>query len=81
VGGYRRLYQSLGLEFTHRVEKIIRESSSSENPAEGKRVHAFKLDSRANMSAWKKRLSQDEIRRIREMTEEIASIYYPEAQW
>ena len=34
VAGYRDLYQSLGLEFTPRVEKIILNSSSSENPAE-----------------------------------------------
>jgi hypothetical protein len=81
VNRYRELYQSLGLEFTHRVEKVIRESSSSENPAEGKRVHSYKIDSRANMYNWKKRLSEDEIRRIREATEEFASIYYPEAPW
>jgi hypothetical protein len=81
VGGYRDLYKALGLEFTPRVEKVIRESSSSENPAEGKKVHSFKLDSRASMSNWKKRLTEDEIRRIREATQEVASIYYPEAGW
>jgi sulfotransferase family protein len=81
VGGYRDLYRSLGLEFTPRVEKVVRESSSSENPVEGKKVHAFKLDSRANMSTWKKRLTPDEIRRIREATQEVASLYYPDADW
>jgi hypothetical protein len=81
IGGYRELYKSLDLEFTPRVEKVIRESSSSENPAEGKRVHSFKLDSRASMNNWKKRLSEDEIRRIREATQEVASIFYPDASW
>jgi hypothetical protein len=81
VGGYRKLYKSLGLEFTPRVEKMIRESSSSENPSEGKKVHAFKLDSRANIDIWKKRLTQDEIRRIREATQEVASLFYPDAGW
>lgn len=81
VNRYRELYQSLDLEFSPRVEKMIRESSSAENPAEGKRVHSFKLDSRANISTWKKRLTQDEIRRIREKTQEVASIYYPDATW
>ena len=81
VNRYRELYQSLGLEFTSRVEKIIRASSSSENPVEGKRIHAYKLDSRANMDTWKKRLTEDEIRRIRNRTQEVASIYYPDAAW
>ena len=81
LGGYRDLYRSLGLEFSPRVEKVIRESSSSENPVEGKKVHSFKLDSRANMDAWKKRLTQDEIHRIREATQEVASLFYPDADW
>jgi hypothetical protein len=81
IEGYRSLYKSLDLEFTPRIEKVIRESSSSENPTEGKKVHSFKLDSRANMSNWKKRLSEDEIRRIREATQEVASLFYPDAGW
>jgi hypothetical protein len=81
ISGYRELYKSLDLEFTPRIEKVIRESSSSENPAEGKRVHSFKLDSRASMSNWKKRLTQDEIDRIREATQEVASLFYPDTSW
>ena len=81
IAGYRSLYKSLDLEFSPRVDKVIRESSSSENPTVGKKVHSFKLDSRANMSNWKKRLSEDEIRRIREATQEVASLFYPDAGW
>ena len=81
VNRYRELYRSLGLEFSPRVEKVIRESSSSENPAEGKKVHSFKLDSRTNVGNWKKRLTEEEIRRVREKTQEVASIYYPDAAW
>jgi len=81
VNGYRELYKSLDLEFTPRVEKMIQESSSSENPSEGKKVHSFKLDSRASMSNWKKRLTEDEIQRIREATQEVASLFYPDTGW
>jgi hypothetical protein len=83
IAGYRDLYRSLGLEFTSRVEKLILNSSSSENPAENsrKKVHGFKLDSRANVSVWKKRLSVAEIDRIRKMTEEVAPLFYSEAEW
>jgi hypothetical protein len=83
VSGYRDLYKLLDLEFTPRVEKTILNSSSSENPIElsRKKVHGFKLDSRANIDVWKKRLSVEEIDRIRKMTEEISALYYSDAEW
>lgn len=83
LAGFRGLYQRLGLEFTRRVERAILDSSNSENPKEVSRmkVHATKLDSRANLDNWKRRLSSDEITRIRRMTEEVASLYYPEESW
>jgi hypothetical protein len=83
VSGYRDLYKLLDLEFTPRVEKTILNSSSSENPAElsRKKVHGFKLDSRANIDIWKKRLSVEEIDRIRKMTEETSALYYSDAEW
>lgn len=83
VGRYRELYRKLDLEFTPRVEKIIRRSSSSENPIESSRrnIYTVKIDSRATMANWKKRLSEEEIRRIREMTEEVSSLYYSDTEW
>src|SRR5512140_3757897 len=59
VGGFRQLYGELGLNFTPRVERKILDSSSSENPTELARnkVHSVKLDSRANLYNWKRRLS------------------------
>jgi Sulfotransferase domain len=83
VAGYHDLYQLLELEFTPRVEKIILNSSSSENPIElsRKKVHGFKLDSRASVENWKKRLTAEEIDRIRKMTKEISALYYSDAEW
>ena len=83
IAGFRDLYQLLELEFTPRVEKTILNSSSSENPVElsRKKVHGFKLDSRANISVWKKRLAGEEIDRIRKITEETSALYYSDAEW
>ncbi len=83
ASGYRTLYQSLGLDFTPHVEQAILNSSSSENPTEisQKKVHAVKLDSRANLDNWKRRLTSDEVDRIRSVTEEVAHLYYPEVNW
>jgi len=83
VAGYKRLYGELGLNFTQDVERKITDSSSSENPAEltQKKVHSVKLDSRANLENWKRRLSSAEIQRIRRATEEVTYHYYPEVEW
>ncbi|MBI2758597.1 MAG: sulfotransferase [Chloroflexi bacterium] len=83
LAGYRQLYGELGLNFTARVEQTILNSSSSENPAQlsKNKTHSVKLDSRANLDNWKKRLSSDEINRIRKMTEEAAHYFYPDANW
>jgi hypothetical protein len=58
-------------------------SSSSENPAElsKKKVHAVKLDSRANLNNWKKRLSSDEIMRIRKITGKTSKLFYSDEEW
>ena len=83
VNGYKALYESLGLSFNEEVKGIILNSSSSENPTElsKKKVHSVKLDSRANMDNWKKRLSADEITRIRKMTESVSYLFYSDNEW
>jgi len=83
ISGYRDMYKALGLEFTTRVEKINLNSSSSENPKElsHKKVHGFKLDSRASIDIWKKRMSTEEVDRVREITQEISPLYYSDAEW
>ena len=80
---YRELYSRLGLDFTKRVEKTIMNSSSSENPTElsPKKSHSVKLDSLASIKNWKKRLPEDEIKRIRKITEGVAEFYYADEDW
>ena len=81
--GFRGLYERLGLDFTPRVESIVRKASSSENPAEAsrQRVHTVKLDSRANIENWRKHLTSDELQRIRAITGEVVNLYYPNPRW
>lgn len=82
-GGFRNLYQSLGLDFSTQAQKIVLESSSAENPKEisSKNAFATRLDSRANLDNWKRRLSPEEIGQIRELTEELTARYYPDFSW
>ncbi len=83
AAGYKSLYESLGLTFDDKIRDAILNSSSSENPAElsKKKVHSVKLDSRANMDNWKKRLTPEEITRIRKMTEDVSHLFYSDHEW
>lgn len=83
ASGFRDLYARLGLDFTRKVEKTILASSSSENPRELSRgkTHSVKLDSRANVGNWKKRLTGEEVDRVREMTAGVSSLFYTDGEW
>ena len=83
IAGYKSLYESLGLAFDEKVRDMILNSSSSENPTElsKKKVHSVKLDSRANMNNWKKRLTPEEITRIRKLTEDVSHMFYSDEEW
>ena len=83
VNGFRDLYNKLDMDFTPKVEEVILNSSSSENPAEltKQKRHSVKLDSRSNLDNWKKRLGADEIARIRKMTKDVSHLFYTEDEW
>jgi hypothetical protein len=83
VSGYRALYDGLGLKFSITAQKKILESSSSDNPQEisSKTAFAVNVNSRANLNNWKRRLSPDEIERIRALTEDLVAEYYPDLTW
>ncbi len=77
------LYHKLGLTYSKRVKHQILKASSSENPVElsRKSVHSVRLDSRANLANWKKRLTTDELNTVRSVTEELAYHFYPDFSW
>ncbi len=81
--GYRNLYQVLGLDYSEQAQRTILESSSADNPKEISSQNAFatRLDSRANLNNWKRRLSAEEIARVRNLTEDLAARYYPDFTW
>jgi hypothetical protein len=81
--GYRALYGALGLPFTREAENAIAAASSPANPKQTsvENPHETRLDSRANLTSWKRRLSDDEVDRIRKVTEETAAQFYGGDQW
>jgi hypothetical protein len=81
--GYRALYEALGLPLTREAERAIAAASSAANPKETsvEHPHETHLDSRANLTSWKRRLTDDEVDRIRKVTEETAALFYGDDEW
>jgi glycosyltransferase involved in cell wall biosynthesis len=83
ITGFSSLYSHLGLAFTSRVKKGISRSTDVENPREVSltSIYSTKLDSAANLENWKKRLTPEEISRIRDLTKDVAPLYYGDEDW
>ena len=60
LGGFREIYERLGLAFDDRVAANIEATSGSSNPEEADRRSDIRRDSRASIVTWKKRLKDEE---------------------
>jgi len=82
VAGFETLYGQLGLDFSEPIRCTIENYSAASNPnqAEGD-AKTIQLNSRENISSWKKRLSLHEIDRIRFRVEGVCEAFYPDADW
>jgi hypothetical protein len=83
VNRYQHLYAALSLNYSPKVEETILTLSNPGNPKEvsTKAAHSVHLDSWANLKNWKKRMSREDIARIRQISEPVASLYYSEQDW
>ena len=85
VGGFRRLYAALGLAFTPACEQAVRASSDAGNvtdaAAAGKAVGWVNVDSAANVRHWQRRLTPDEVRRVRDGTADVWPEFYSDEDW
>jgi hypothetical protein len=83
VREYERLYETLGLSFTSDAKRAIARLTSEDNPEEVTlaKPYSVRLDSRANLEHWKRRLERAEIDRVRDLTFDVAPSYYSDDDW
>jgi hypothetical protein len=83
VRRYKELYDSLGLTYSARIEHKIRYFSRESNPDELSpgRTHSIALDSQANLDNWKRRLTAEEISRVKQLTARVYPYFYDEQDW
>jgi glycosyltransferase involved in cell wall biosynthesis len=80
---YEDLYAKLEMPFTGKARRGILKATSAKNPQEVSldSIYSTNLDSAANLENWKQRLSPEEIARIRDLTQDVARIYYGDQDW
>jgi Sulfotransferase domain len=90
VASFAELFGWLGLRFNEGVERAVVRSTTRN--ARG-RAHTWSLsrsglsktgyrpmDSRANLTAWRRQLTGEEVARVRAVTADIASYWYPQSE-
>ena len=79
---FKRLYQRLGLDFSDEVQEQIAVYSNASNPSHARGTDKLlKLNSKKVISHWKKALSAQEVRRIKERVEEVSKYFYSDSDW
>lgn len=78
---FGHVYRRFDLDFTERVSRGIEEHSGNANPRESDSAYSVHVDSRANVSNWQRRLSKNEIARIRSGVEDISHNFYGDKDW
>lgn len=78
---FKNIYERLGLEFTQGIQREIQTYTDSSNPDEAHRHDHIKLDSKSNIYNWKNRLTDTEIKRIRDQVEYISKEFYSDDDW
>jgi hypothetical protein len=81
MGTFEHLFGVLGVELDDRIRKAIADSSAAGNPTELRHRHDVRLDSRASVDSWKRKLSAEEIERIRAGVADVAPAFYPDEDW
>ena len=85
--GFRELYAICGLSWTERARKKIRWATTDHGKAEGgqhswtlrggvSRTAFRPMDSRSSLGAFRSRLSEQDIEKVREITDAVAARYY-----
>jgi hypothetical protein len=83
VAQFESLYARLGLPFTDKVRQTIASSTDDSNPAvrDDSTPHVTRLDSRTAARSWSKKLTAQQIERIRSITAPYAERYYTPSEW
>lgn len=83
IDGFRMLFQALDLSYTEEVQETILRSTSKSNPVDRDANGRLFLarDSRANVDNWRRRLTPEEVERVRTRVADVSPLFYDGDEW
>lgn len=80
---FKKLYNNLGLEFNDSAKDSIEKLCGTQNPRDPQHgeIHTLNRDSRANIFRWKSLLTDQQLKRIGELTSPYSKLIYPEEKY
>lgn len=78
---FRELCLLLGLDYSDALQQQVLAHSAAGNPIEPDSPHDVRLDSRASIGNWRRRLTDDQIELIRASTADVWPDFYAEEDW
>ena len=78
---FEELFGRVGLEWTDRARWTVDRYSTADGAHGARRGDPMRRDSRANIMRWKDRLQPEEIRRVKDRTEEVWKEFYGPEDW
>lgn len=82
---FKTIFNYLNLNYSESLQKTILQYTSTKSNSQDLKTFSKKatraMDSQANIKSWKKRLSQEEIIKIRELVEDISAKFYVDTDW
>jgi Sulfotransferase family len=83
VAGFEKICHHVGIEFTPRIRRAVLDSNDAALPPELDPKLAFttRRNVAANLTNWKTRVSQDDLRIIRQRVEQVSQHFYQDSEW
>lgn len=81
VRGFASLYEALGLPFDDGIGRTIASHSGKVNPWDLQRLHDVRLDSRAGVESWQRRLTPEQVERVRTGVADVSPRFYSDDDW
>ncbi len=81
--GYERIYDTFGLHFGDEAKATVDDHTrrgNDEQAPDGVATH-LKRDSAASLDGWRRRLSEEEMLRVRKRVEPVSSDFYDASTW
>jgi hypothetical protein len=82
INAFTALYERLGLQMTPQARQTIELATSSDNPSQPDGAgELHRRDSRKSIGAWKRKMSDEDVRRVRDGAGEVGDAFYSDEDW